>query len=173
MTSKQPQSSTEKKPVLLVFDLDYTLWPFWVDTHVTPPFKIGKNNGVIDSNGRKIYCYKDVPNLLKKLFENGFQIGVASRTSEIQGANQLIELFGWTKYITYREIYPGKKTTHFQKIHESSNVSYENMIFFDDENRNIEDVSKLGVQSILVRDGVTKTIVEKALQKFNVQWRLD
>lgn len=33
---------------MIVFDLDYTLWPFWVDTHVSPPFK-GTPSGLIVS----------------------------------------------------------------------------------------------------------------------------
>ena len=36
-------------PKLIAFDLDYTLWPFWVDTHVSAPVKARDNNSrVVD-----------------------------------------------------------------------------------------------------------------------------
>lgn len=158
-------SAVKHKPRVLVFDLDYTLWPFWVDTHVTPPFR-RKGNDIVDSYDQKIRYYKEVPNVLKRLSEEGYELGVASRTSEIEGANQLLKLFDWDKYFQYKEIYPGSKVTHFSRIHRASGVDYKDMIFFDDEHRNIVDVGKLGVTCVHVKDGVTNSLIENALKNF-------
>ncbi|KAL0101430.1 hypothetical protein PUN28_018929 [Cardiocondyla obscurior] len=159
----------EKKPKILVFDLDYTLWPFWVDTHVDPPFKKGLQNKVVDAHGRTVHYYSHVPEVLKQLSEEGYELGVASRTTEIKGAKQLLDVLGWKKYFNYIEIFPGCKVAHFSNIQKSSNVDYKDMIFFDDESRNIVDVGKLGVHAVLVQDGVNRRVVEDALGSFGRQ----
>jgi hypothetical protein len=52
-------------PQLFVFDLDYTLWPFWVDTHVSPPLKsVDSGARVRDHFGESFRFYDDVPNIL-------------------------------------------------------------------------------------------------------------
>ncbi|KAK2586876.1 hypothetical protein KPH14_009813 [Odynerus spinipes] len=146
---------SEKKPKIIIFDLDYTLWPFWVDTHATPPFTKRKKDEIVDADGQIIRYYKDVPGILEKLSKEGYELGIASRTSEIKGAKQLVELLDWEKYFKYKEIYPGSKVTHFSKIKKLSNTDYKDMIFFDDEQRNISDLSKVGVLSVLVTNGIT------------------
>lgn len=40
------------------------------------------------------------------------------------------------------------------------------MIFFDDENRNISDINKIGVLSILVKDGVNHALIKKGLEQY-------
>ncbi|XP_057658278.1 magnesium-dependent phosphatase 1-like [Diorhabda carinulata] len=155
-----------KKLNLIVFDLDYTLWPFWVDTHVTPPFQKNASGHIVDRNNTKIECYPEVPEVLNELHNEGYTLAVASRTSEIKGAKQLIQLFGWDKYFKYLEIFPGQKTKHFNNIKSQSGVQYNEMIFFDDESRNIVDVGGIGVTSILVTDGVNRKIVEEGIRRF-------
>ena len=44
------------------------------------------------------------------------------------------------------EIYPSTKTKHFNSIAKKSGVPYSNMVFFDDEHRNIRDVGEMGVK---------------------------
>ncbi|KAJ7313163.1 hypothetical protein JRQ81_004437 [Phrynocephalus forsythii] len=155
-----------KTPSLVVFDLDYTLWPFWVDTHVDPPFHKSSDNSVRDRNGRLVNLYPEVPAVLERLHSAGIPMAAASRTGEVQGANQLLDLFGLSRFFRYTEIYPGSKVTHFQRLSQESGIPLSQMLFFDDENRNIYDVSKLGVTCILVPSGMNLSLLNHGLEAF-------
>ncbi|XP_072818960.1 magnesium-dependent phosphatase 1 isoform X3 [Vicugna pacos] len=97
-------------PKLAVFDLDYTLWPFWVDTHVDPPFHKRSDGTVRDRRGQTVRLYPEVPEVLERLQGLGVPVAAASRLQRKTG------------------------------------VPLSQMIFFDDERRNIVDVSKLGTE---------------------------
>ncbi|XP_046384305.1 magnesium-dependent phosphatase 1-like [Ischnura elegans] len=155
------------KPKLIAFDLDYTLWPFWVDTHVDPPFRKTPRGDVLDQRGTKVKHYPEVPKVLQKLSSKGYDLAVVSRTGEVRGANQLLQLYGWERFFKFKEIYPGQKTKHFERLHSKSGVEYNQMLFFDDEMRNIRDVSTLGVTCIFVQDGTTESVVENGLKEFS------
>ncbi|RZB41652.1 Acid PPase, HAD 2, and/or Hydrolase domain containing protein [Asbolus verrucosus] len=155
------------KPKVIVFDLDYTLWPFWVDTHVYPPFRKTSNGTIVDSLGFKVSHYPEVPEVLNDLHKQGYVLAVASRTGEVVGAKQLMELLGWKQFFSHEEIYPGGKVKHLTNIKNQFGVQFNEMIFFDDEGRNIRDVSELGVLSILVKNGVTRKVVDDALTRFS------
>jgi len=156
------------KPKLIVFDLDYTLWPQHVDCTVDPPLRRDKHGNVVDSGGQAVKPFPEVPQLLEKLRQDGYKIAAASRTDAPSVANQLIKLLDWDKYFDYREIYPGCKVTHFNKFKKDSGISFKDMIFFDDEMRNIRDISKLGVTAIFVSSaGMTLKLFDNGLAEWS------
>lgn len=153
-------------PLLIVFDLDYTLWPFYADTHITPPFK-KKDGKVFDAKGGLLKPYDEAEAILKTVYNLGIKIGVASRTHEPDIAKKILDLFGWTKYITYVQIFTGWKIPHFQQMHKQSKIDYSKMIFFDDEDRNIRDIRTLGVFCVPVPNGITTKLYNNAMKEYS------
>lgn len=67
------------------------------------------------------------------------------------------------EYFNYIQIFPATKTQHFARIHQASGIAYEDMLFFDDESRNRNVETELGVTFCLVRDGMTKEEVDRGV----------
>jgi magnesium-dependent phosphatase 1 len=78
-------------------------------------------------------------------------------------------------FFTHSQIYPGSKTTHFRRIQAATTkkhgsagtVAFTDMLFFDDEGRNRNVETELGVTFWLVRDGVTSSEVDAGVW----EWR--
>ncbi|KAG8531021.1 uncharacterized protein KY384_004378 [Bacidia gigantensis] len=171
-------------PKMFAFDLDYTLWPFWVDTHVTPPLK-AKEGGAksVDRFGESFAFYRDVATILAtmKSLPSPPLLATASRTHTPDLAQTLLKQLTvpttpWIpatttfkparEFFDQHQIFPGDKKTHMTRLSEKTGVAFEDILFFDDETRN-RNVETLGVTFWLVRDGVTWAEVERGVR----EWR--
>lgn len=181
----------QKLPSLIVFDLDYTLWPFWVDTHVSAPVKPKSNHTVmVDRWNETFTFYADVPAVLHAARQANIPLSLASRTSAPELAKDMLrglvipnppgsqaekkkeKEVKAENYFVHPQIFPGSKTTHFQRLQAAlrkggREVAFADMLFFDDEARNRNVESDLGVTFCLVRDGVTKTEIDRGVN----EWR--
>lgn len=150
---------------LFVFDLDFTLWDtggMWCDC-TTPPYH--KSNGkVYDSRKNHLKLYSETLEILEDLKSEGKILAVASRTSQPSWAKELMQLFEIDHFFSYKEIYPTSKIKHLTKISNESGCLFSEMVFFDDEYRNIDDAQSIGVSAQFVRNGINKELIEKYLK---------
>ncbi|KAG0470199.1 hypothetical protein HPP92_016275 [Vanilla planifolia] len=141
-------------PRLVVFDLDYTLWPFYCEMH---------------SKREMPSLYPHAKGIMLALKEKGIEMAIASRSPTPDIANAFIDKLGIQPLLVTKEIFSSwsYKKEHFQRIYRSTRVPFESMLFFDDEHGNINEISKMGVTSILVDNGMNLQELQTGLEKFS------
>ena len=135
-------------------------------------------------SGETFAFYPDVPAVLHGARKAGIRMGLASRTSAVDIANDLLRLLhvpnpattstgsgsGSAKkavdFFPQRQIFPGDKRTHLDRLARGAGLQGEDIVFFDDEMRN-RNTESLGVTFWLVEDGVTRDEVDKGIR----EWR--
>ena len=178
-------------PSIVVFDLDACCWtPEMYQIGRGPPFKYDPVKcEATATSGDKVRLLGDVRAIWAELHSSErwrlTEVAIASRCDEPQWAQELLGKFEVLPGVTMTEvanqklvqIHSGNKKSHFAEISQASGVAYADMLFFDDDPWNIEQVGRcecacqqrrvtrsqvgqLGVKCILTPDGVT-------WQKFN------
>ncbi|CCD23220.1 Mg-dependent acid phosphatase NDAI_0B01860 [Naumovozyma dairenensis CBS 421] len=162
-------TETKSYPDVAAFDLDFTVWPCYCDTNLSPPFKevYNKNKEVhtlVDSCGYKLSFYKDIPKIIIDLKKNGVRIVSASRTWAPEIAKQclrqfkieyegqiipMIELFDDLQWGERSKI--GHLKDALVNIYGHNDLKLLKVCLFDDESRN-KDVERYGVKFIYVKD---------------------
>ncbi|KAH3688573.1 hypothetical protein WICPIJ_000454 [Wickerhamomyces pijperi] len=172
-------------PKVVVFDLDYTLWPCWCDTHISPPVKAKSTDIVIDKRKFELSFYKDVPKIFEELIANDVLIVSASRTCAPAVARKLLTLLHINDqpaidHFDFMEWGTFSKTKHIKaamdriKQEMDLDIPFEEVILFDDEWRN-KDVESIGVHFAHLPNedvGLTYDIFQKALFSYREKKQL-
>ena len=191
-------------PRLVVFDLDWTLWPLDVDTHVDAPFSRDAATGAVrDRSGRAARLFADTRRVLQWLRARGVPVAFASRTTDADAAEQLLKahlLFepgsaaegegaSSASALTLWDLLPSRahfqaypsgygscgggraKTRHFAAIMAAHSCAFEDILFFDDADDNVEVAGAAGVTCVLLEngEGLTQERFERGLALFRAK----
>jgi magnesium-dependent phosphatase 1 len=167
--------ATGPNPSILVFDCDYTVWPFDCDKNVVAPFMSSPWSGVYDKYGRPSNAYHDVPSIFGAIIDAGIPVAFLSRNPSSDSVRQLLQALPCLNKVgavekhlwdsmpspEYFHAYSsggiGKgKDRHFAALQSVCGIPFTNMVFFDDMADNIQAAANSGVTSVhLTRNGLT------------------
>ncbi|KAG8998489.1 hypothetical protein FRB94_000595 [Tulasnella sp. JGI-2019a] len=184
-----PYGFDSRFPRLVAFDLDYTLWSGWIDTHYSAPFTLRAPivvNSIYDMNGKCLSFYPHIARILHRLQESQTHIAATSTTQAPQLTREALALLlvpppterprerpqRAIDFFESLEIYPESKRVHFSEMHKKTDIPYSEMLFFggdpysDAENHLVE---RLGVTYIPVKSklGLTLGAFEEGVR----EWR--
>lgn len=166
---------------LIAFDLDGTIWSpemyqLWGGG---APFKPAENGqDLIDSKGCNVRLLGISSELLHDIKHHvdlsHIKVAWVSCCDEPEWAHECLELFESHpsrlpigKIAHSSQIYSANKQVHFKTLHEEfPDIEFHEMLFFDNEMRNIHNVEKLGVKCVYCPDGMTESIWEDGLKLF-------
>jgi len=169
------------RPKVVVFDLDGCVWhpDMYMLWGGGAPFEAGPNGTLSDRNGRPVTLHSGVRGLMKELVEDaawqGVIVAAASCCDEPAWAHECLKTFeveaGGRRLklddiVTVQRIHKGNKVKHFEEIRQATGCDFQDMVFFDNEPYNCDNVVTLGVTCIYCPGGVTPQVWRRALEVF-------
>ena len=184
-------------PRLIVLDLDYTLWPFYSDIHISTPIRLVPSSHpptLADRNGEHFGLYPDAPHILRLVAALPHtRLAVASKSPVGDLCREVLKLLRLPPPLVFAEgvEVPGgggsekggpKRTIDAfdagLEIYEGTKLRHFEVLakrtgipfsemLFFDDERPNLEVESLGVTMRLIRDGLTWEELEKGI----MQWR--
>ena len=177
--NKNNNNSNSKKPRLVAFDLDGTLWnpemyQLWGSGG--SPFIVDSQGTMRDCGGVEVNLIGETRQILKDLQSDKWKktkIAYVSCTDEPVWADELLRKFDLgssnmtlKSVCDFEEIYKANKQRHFISLKDRSGCEFSEMLFFDNERGNCTQVGTLGVKCVYCPDGLTAEAWEEGIAMF-------
>jgi magnesium-dependent phosphatase 1 len=175
-------------PKLFAFDLDGCLWSpemfeLW-DSGGAPFTAHNDGKFLTDKKGTRIELLGASRRILEEItssdrFRSGnVKIAYVSESDEPAWAMECLRKFTISEgqasldsFGAVIEIYKARKdkSDHLKAVHAKTGIAFRDMLFFDNEPSNIEDVARLGVVGVPCPDGLTLNVFRSGLKEFGSQ----
>ncbi|KAH0476346.1 MAG: uncharacterized protein KVP18_000322 [Porospora cf. gigantea A] len=143
-----------------------------------------------DSRQSPFECFPDSLSIIQWIGEQGVDVAFASRTTTPKDAqqaltqllvprrgashltgddvldprvdNRYVDLASLSVYSAWGDV---DKKRHLKEIEDATGVEFKNMLFFDNEKRNITSAKRLGVPCCWCRDGLSWAVFKEAIRQ--------